>query len=31
MEKKVYAQVYSLLKTQRDGILTALGNLTAIG
>ena len=31
MEKKVYAQVYSLLKTQRDGILTALGNLSAIG
>lgn len=31
MEKKVYCQVYSLLKTQRDGILTALGNLSAIG
>lgn len=31
MEKKVYAQVYSILKTQRDGILTALGNLSAIG
>ena len=31
MEKKVYAQVYSILKTQRDGILSALGNLAAIG
>lgn len=31
MVGKVYAQVYSLIKTQRDGILSALGNLSAIG